>query len=503
MIRVLSSRRAIVALAVVGTLVALSGSVAPTASLAGAQTTTTVDTSPAPKGPGRIAYVTPSRDVVVADSDGSNARIVGGGAVANAAGLTPLAWRQPAADAITYVRDDGALVVAPVNGDDVQVLATDAVVPAGADENILSWDLSGSLLIYLAQATPTRAESRVVDLTAADEAIPAEIRTIGGGERRTVLAQAFSPLDPIIYQKTADAESGRALTVAIVEPFEGTITGTPYNLDDAVFTPDGKYLFAVSKGSGNVEQLVRITVADPLGVDLVSDHEQVCQPSVSPNSRKVVFAAGPNCSEVWTININGTDPQRIVERAGGDATFAVGAFSWSQDNAIVSHAACTTAGDGLDAVTTCGGGYLDISVADGSVQAGAEASSVLREFRALIRAVKVQVDITGPINYSGRLQVSSESVENAVKPSEQEVIDVRAVDETDNARSIDLRVAHDPDSVWVSGTLRIIDGDFDETFPFVGRVLPSSYGLAKMRGVWIRSESMPFQSGQLAVTFER
>ena len=45
------------------------------------------------------------------------------------------------------------------------VLATDAVVPADAEESILSWDLTGTLLIYLAEPRPGRVEARVVDFS--------------------------------------------------------------------------------------------------------------------------------------------------------------------------------------------------------------------------------------------------------------------------------------------------------------------------------------------------
>ncbi len=58
-------------------------------------------------------------------------------------------------------------------------------------------------------------------------------------------------------------------------------------------------------------------------------------------------------------------------------------------------------------------------------------------------------------------------------------------------------------SVWVSGTLRIIDSGLDETFPFFGRLLPYSLGYAKLRGLWTRSQTMPMQSGQLTMTIER
>ncbi len=229
-------------------------------SRAGSTTSTAVAGS---TNAGQVAYVTPTGDVVVAEADGSGAVTIGSGAATNRRGLAPLAWRQPGADAITYVRTDGALVTAPTNGGEPLVFATDAVVPPESDESILSWDVSGSFLIYLAEPEPGKIESRVVDLTTADDTHPPQIRTIGNPDRRVVIAQAFSPLDPIIYQRTADPDTGREFTVAIVEPFKGTIFGSKFSLDDVTFSPDGRYVYAVSKGNGNVQQLVRISLRKP------------------------------------------------------------------------------------------------------------------------------------------------------------------------------------------------------------------------------------------------
>ena len=128
---------------------------------------------------------------------------------------------------------------------------------------------------------------------------------------------------------------------------------------------------------------------------------------------------------------------------------------------------------------------------------------MLREFRPLLRPIKLQVDITGPINYSGRIQIGAQSTEVPFANTPDEKIQVKGVDENDAARSVEVKAIHPIDSVWVAGTVRIVDGEFNETFPFYGRVLPFSLGYAKMRGIWTRSERLPLQTGQIIVTVER
>ncbi|HNI33855.1 MAG TPA: hypothetical protein PLV93_00570 [Microthrixaceae bacterium] len=507
--RVPRFRRVALVAAAVGTLVSVVMATAPASSTARVDratlqpqsaTTTTLFARPGVgPDPGRIAYVTPAGDVVVADGDGSNAVTVGSGAVSNDRGLAPLAWRQPAADAITYVREDGALVIAPVDGSPERIIATDAVVPPDADETIVSWDFSGSFLIYLAEPAPGRVEARVIDLTTADDDTPPEIRVIGNPDRRRVLAQAFSPLDPIIYQKTVDPDTGRQFTVSIVEPTKGTVYGSNFSFDDVTFSPDGRYAFAVSGGNGNVEQMVRLTVRNPKGVDLVTDHDRVCNPAVSPDSRLVVFAAGERCQEVWTIRTNGTEPKRIAKQVGGTATFDIGQFTWSQDGKTITHAACKRIGE----ESACDGGYWDISVDGRDVRPRAVAGSVLREQRPLLRPIKVRIDITGPVEYSGQIQVGTGSSETPFANTPDEKIQYKGVDENDSSRSFEVKAIHPVNSVWLAGTVRIVDSGFDETFPFVGRVLPFSLGYARLRGIWTRSEKLPIQSGSIVVTVER
>lgn len=499
--RVPRFRRALVAASSVAVVAAL------TASSAVAQQppdpappeTATTPTAPRPSTDlGRVAYVTPGGDVVVADSDGANPVTIGSGAATNAAGLAPLAWRQPAADAITYVRTDGALVVAPVDGSPATTLASDAVVPPDADENILSWDVSGSLLIYLARTPSDGVESRVVDLTQAGDGEPPEVRPIGESARRVVQAQSFSPLDPIIVQRTSDPETGRLFTLAVVEPFNGALIGSTFSLDDIAFSPDGRYAFGVAKGTGDVQQLVRISLRNPRRREPVTDRGRICRPSISPDARMIVFAAGRRCQDVWTLRSNGTRPRRIARMRDG-VTFEHGDFTWSRDSRTISHADCRRRGSRV----VCEGGYWDLSVdGDDPVQRAA-AGSVLREELPLLRPVKVSVDITGPIHYSGQMQMGAESFADPLAPSANQVVRVKGVDENDNARSYELKLIHPENEVWVAGTLRIVDGGFDETFPFFGRLAPYSLGFAKLRGLWTRSQRLPFQSGHIVLTIER
>lgn len=464
-------------------------------------------------GPGQTAYVTPNGDVMVTASDGEAPRRIGTGAATNASGLAPMAWRQPAADAVAYVRRDRALVVAPTNGDPVIVLANDAVVPADADESIISWDLSGSLVIYLAETRPGRVESRMIALSTAKDGEQGENQAIGDVARREVLAQTFSPLDPYIIQRTRDVDTGGELTLSLVNPSSGSTIGTPFSLDDPTFSPDGRYLFAVSRGTGAVEQLVRVSIIDPTSIELVADQDRICTPRVSPDARRIVYGGGAQCEQVWVINADGTEPTRLGENIAANQSFAVGTFSWSADGKTVAHAACTD----RSGRPVCGGKYWDVPSDGSPAVQRAQAGSVLREFRSLLRPIKATIEVKGPISYTGTMQVGAQSIGGKIEALADEIsstdapkdsaadgaVEFKAIDEVNNARSFEMRLFHGADSSFLNGTLRIIDGGFDHSFNFFGRLAPRSYGFVKLRGIWMSTAKIPFQAGHVLVTLER
>lgn len=460
------------------------------------RTTTTRPRTTAPsvaRRPGRVAYVTPTGDVVVSQSDGTDAKVVGRGAVANAAGLAPLAW-SPSGSQVAYVRNDGALVLAAANGQGEQVVATDAVVPPQASENLLSFDITGVSIAYLA-AGPAGVARAMLAFVDGREDPPQQL---SDPVSRVPLELQFSPLDPYLYLRSADVETGKELTIAVVEPFSGQPTSSPFSVDDPAFAPDGKFFYAVASLKGK-EQLVRLDVTTARTA-IMTTHERICRPAPSPDGKLVLFAAGPDCGEVWVIGSDGRGERQVAEAVGSN-TFEVGNFTWSLDGSTVSHAACRT----LQAVIRCGGPYLDISVEDGSVERGPEAGSVRREQRPLIKALKVRIDLTGPVEYHDRLLVSSRrSVAELLDRPRSANLEARVADDRDANRVFSLKVVVGKGSGWVTGTLRVQDpSGFDETVTFVGSALVQSYRFARIRGIWMQTSSMPMTTGNLDLVVYR
>ncbi len=479
---------AVVAALLLGALPASAQQDRSTTTIRGRTTAPSID-----RRPGRVAYVTPTGDVVVSQSDGSDGKVVGRGAVANAAGLAPLTW-SPGGSQVAYVRNDGALVLAAANGQGEQIVATDAVVPPQASENLLSFDITGVSIAYLA-AGPNGVARAMLAFVDGREDPPQQL---SDPVTRVPLELQFSPLDPYLYLRSADVETGKELTIAVVEPFSGQPTSSPFSVDDPAFAPDGKFFYAVASLKGK-EQLVRLDVTTARTA-IMATHERICRPSPSPDGKLVVFAAGPECGEIWVIGEDGRGERQVAEAVGSN-TFEVGNFTWSLDGSTVSHAACRT----LEAVIRCGGPYLDIAVEDGKVTRGAEAGSVRREQRPLIKALKVKIDLTGPVEYHDRLLVSSRrSVAELLDRPRSANLEARVADDRDPNRVFSLKVVVGKGSGWVTGTLRVQDpSGFDETVTFVGSALVQSYRFARIRGIWMQTASMPMTTGNLDLVIYR
>ena len=452
-------------------------------------------TSLVPVGPpGRIAYVTPSGDVFVAESDGSKAIRIGGGAAANSDGLAPIAWG-PVGDIIAYVRTDGALVFAPANGrGETRIVATDAIVPATGGENLLSFDPTGVAITYL-RATPSGVPQ--VALVYFDGFNEGTTLALSDPATRVPLEVAFSPLDPFLYLRSADVETGREFTVAVIEPRGEKAIASPLSVDDPIISPDGAFMYGVlNKG---IDQIIGVDATSGR-VNLIREQDRICNPTPSPDAKRIVYGAGPTCSEVWVIDADGLNPKRIVQPMGGAVSFASGDFSWTLDGRTVSHAACTASIE----TATCGGAYLDIKVAGGAVVTRAVAGSVMRENRPLVKAIKVKVEATGPIAFSDRLLISQRSGGALLDLRNGGASDVTAVDERDPRRSFAVRMVASEDSSFVSGTIRVQDpSGFDQTFSVIGSVAVRSLRALSLRGIYISTSSMPFRSGRINLTLYR
>ncbi|HKY15678.1 MAG TPA: hypothetical protein VJM33_12200 [Microthrixaceae bacterium] len=462
----------------------------------GIGSTTSTTRPPLLTRPGRVAYVSPSGEVIVAESDGSSPKVVGTGAVKNRAGLAPLAW-SPDGTRVAYVRNDRSLVLASADGSKADnVVANNAVVPPEASDNILSFLVTGTAISYIAEVEGGRTQAAVkwYDGPEKDRYSPLSEPLL-----RAPIAIQFSPLDPYLYLRSADVETGKEFTIAVVEPIAGEPVSTGFTVDDPVFAPDGAYLYGVTRGRG-LDQLVRVDTTNAKFLSL-RDQDRICKPMPSPDGKRLVYAAGPNCSEVWVIDSNGAAPKQVTSNVGGSASFADGDFSWSLDAETISHASCK----GLEQGASCGGAYWDIKVDGSGVKARAQASSVRREYRPLIKAVKVGVELTGPLEYKGQLLISAESVGQLLSRPRDVIIDARGTDQQEGGRVFAAKLMIGSNNRFTTGTMRITDPtvDFDEQVMLIGSVIIQSYRYATLRGIWLKTGSMPFQSGRIDVTLYR
>ncbi|MEZ5323234.1 MAG: hypothetical protein R2698_14410 [Microthrixaceae bacterium] len=443
-----------------------------------------------------VAYVTPEGDVMIANGDGSEPRKVGH-SVTNGQQLSPLAWDHNGTS-IAFVDGENRLTRAFVDpAYPPVILATDAVVPDYVDPDILSWDVSGQFLVYLAATgSGTESVARIVDVANADR--PDHIRTIGDPAKREVVEQFFGPTDPIIYQRTTDPVTKLEYTAALVNPVDGSVVGTSFAFDDVTFSPDGRYLFAVQRGTGRLQQLVRVDLRRPTKIDPVTDRGRICRPSVSPNAKHIVFATGRNCGEIWRLDADGSGARRLYT-APGDGTFSVGSFSWSGDGSTLTHAACAVQKEGP---VQCEGPYLDIDFATGAMTPRAAAGSVARPTESLTRPLKVSVKITGPVSYSGSMQVDPVPGAGLVSLTATENGSAR-LRRDGQLSSLRTRLLPSSGASSIGGSFQVVDDGVNETFQIVGRVQPFSLGYAKFRGVWLQTTSMPFTSGNIVITVER
>jgi hypothetical protein len=458
---------------------------------------TTLDITQVPEQPGRVAYATPDGDVVVAQSDGSQPLVVGHGAVKTASGLAPLAW-SPDGGKVAYIRNDGALVLASSDNSTLpEVVATDAVVTPFATEDLLSFLVTDQAISYLRAAPGGRSVAAVTFFDGENKG-----RTVNLTDPATRVPTAFqfSPLDPYLYLQSADVETLKDFTTAVVDPIQATPFSSPYSVDDPVFAPDSAYAYGVLN-VGQSQQLVRI---DAVTADFVAlrDQDHICKPMPSPDGTKIVYAAGPNCGQIWVINSDGSNPKEVTPNVGAAASFADGDFSWSLDGKIVSHAACR----GLEVGASCGGAYWDIPINGKGITARADASSVRREYRPLIKPIKAAIDVTGPFEYSTRMLLSADVASPILQriPTGQ-AARAEGVDQSDPTRRVAIKFLQSVDSRFLMGTVQISDpkAKMNRTFTIIGSITIQSYRYATLRGIWLTTTSMPFQSGRIDVTLYR
>jgi hypothetical protein len=493
---------AIVVALVVATVV--GGTDDPSAAQFGTATSTIPLPSPTTLVPpvdpqGRIAYVTPAGDVTVANSNGTNPLVIGSGAVANSLGLAPLAW-SPDGALVAYVRQDGDLVLASADGTAPPIIAaTDAVVQPQTNEDVLSFDVTGRGVAYLEKGPGAVAIAAVAVYDGPDTGT---IIPLTDPTTRVPVEFQFSPLDPYLYLQSQDAQTGQNLSVAVVDPLNHQPFGLPLTLDEPAFAPDGAFLYGVAR-TATGDQLVQLD-ANTAVTGILQNQDRICHPAASPDGTKVVYGAGPDCSQVWVIDSDGTKPKEVARSAGGRVGFTQGDFSWSFDGAVVSHAACRH-DNGTSGPIHCDGPYIDIEMSNGKVTTGAAAGSVAREFRPLIKPLKVSVAITGPLKYSGAMLVPPEPSAKLLQTPTNPIVSATLVDQSDPSRIFDVKFLATNNSTYVVGRVHVSDPSkhFDQDMMVFGQVAIQSYRRALFRGIWLQTSQMPFTTGSIDLSIYR
>lgn len=457
-------------------------------------TTTTRRTAVDNVRPGRVAFTNEAGEVLVALSDGTDPLVVGRGAATNAIGLAPLAW-DPFGASIAYVRTDGSLMLAPADGGEERVVATDAVVPPDATDQLLSFDVLGQTLSYVRQPAPGQYRAQVIGIATA-EAVSAPI----GDVDRIPLSIEWSPLDAFLLYVSASTSSAKDTYLAFAFPGGGS-TRSSVQLVDPTFSPDGSVVYGILRAQG-ADQMVKIAI-DDLKVAVMFERPHICHPSVSPGGDEVIFGSGDDdtCSEVWIAPTDGTKAKRLYRRVGSNVVFSAGAFSWSLDGSAVSHPSCRMLTEG----PRCGtDGYWDLSP-DGKDPVQRAGRNVRREVRPTLKSVKVRFDLTGPFTYERTMVVSAEAAGSVLNNERSTTIDFSSKDERNSSRSFSLTSVGVEGERYTAGTLTIKDPDrkVDREVSIMATAVITGYRFAAIRGIWLDTSVMPFTSGLLDIRITR
>ena len=482
-----------------------------------------VDTTLAPVEPsGQVAYIDAAGQVLLGDG-AAPPEVLAGDAAIGDSGLGAVAIA-PTGDVLAYVRSDGALVLLtiPIAGvaDAPVVLATDAAVDAIGASTSLVWDFAGSQVAYLAVGTEDMAEPRpeeppplsssqgvyrvplpegvlghVVKVVDRDGN---EVVRIGDPSTRSMVGITTSSSDDLMLLESVAPDTGKPYTLSLATSGSGEVLPTVLSADDPAFAPDGSFAVAVWP-DGDGAQLVRVAT-ETLDRATLADEGSVCRPSVSPDSTRIVYGAGDDCSELHLISANGGVPVDITPPTGpGDAAFGVGALGWTQDgqHIVFSNCASTSGPVGCTGPVT----FLDPDRRE--VAEGAAAATVAPQARPLIRSLRLDLVMEGPIAYETSFEVSAELEGQLTEIGEGAArIDAELV-EDDRSLVLDLQVQDGAN--FATGTMTVTDPDAGIDRTFLVLATPTVLGVrsVSLSGMWISTDELPVTSGEFRLAIRR
>jgi hypothetical protein len=467
---------------------------------------------------GQIAYLSLDGGVWIAEGDDPPERIGDGAALgpANQGAVVV----SPEADLVAWARTDGSLVTAPLSGGPLTVVATDVALDWLGREPIIAWDSQGEHLAYIAKGTaemvpPADSQPRALE---DPESFPVPLPTgvygnvvktvtrkggvtsiMGVPTERSFIGINWSLIDPLMVLESVIPGSEDRYTLLVAAGNAEADFPSPLSADDPDFAPDGSFLVAVGPSKGR-QELIRVALDDLEQKVLVVD-DRICNPLVSPDATRIVYAAGEHCERIKLISSKGGRSFDITPTDVPDtANFSVAELGWTTDGRFLSVPHCRE----VSTVTTCNGPVLFLEPDSGRVLAGPEfdAATVAPIRRPLVQEVWVDIDLRGPLQFRGSFLVD-ESIQGALSQSETGggSLEAELANET---MTLGVKLTAER-GMFVAGTLTAVDPEqgIDRQFLALGRVQLLGARILQISGVWYVTDDLPFATGEFNIAVRR
>lgn len=531
----LRSPRPVVAAAivVVAALVALvaSSSDDPVRAQGVNPSTTTVPTGPGDANPGtanpgtagpatpsgQVAYVTADGRVWLGNGATAPVEIAQGAAIGRA-GQAGIAV-SPNADIVAFIRADGTLVTVPIGGGAPTVVATDAVTTSLGRDPSPTWNSTGDQIAYVAVGTRAMVPPKPATLpplsgegvyrTPLPQGVlgnvvkvvtrSGEVKgTIGDPSVRSYVGVTASPADDLLILDSVIPGTNRRYTLVAATATVPTESPTLLSADDPAFSPDGRFVLGVGPAKGRKE-LIRIST-DTLDRTTLVDDQNICNPSVSPDSTRVAYGGGPNCSRLMLISTKGGKAIDVTPPETPDtATFAVGPIGWTTEGRFITHPTCANDAGRL----TCGGPVMFLDPDTGRLQRGPDATTVAPIVRPLIQDVYVDIDFRGPLRFRHSFIIDP-TVQGKLTDTQANGgrLEGRLVD---GGTVLAANLQSQEGKPFITGQITVTDpeGGIDRTFLVLGRAVVIGIRVFSLTGIWISTDDLPFATGKFNLAVRR
>lgn len=468
---------------------------------------------------GSVAYVTVDGRVLIGIGAGDPVEIAADAAIGEA-GLGAVAIA-PTADLVAYARSDGALVVLPAGGGEARVLADDVALDVVGRGPVLAWDPTGAQLAYLAKGTPDMARPRpeqppplsgpgvyrvplpegvVGNVLKVVDREGAPVARIGDPTTRSMVGVVSSQSDDLMILESVAPDTERPYTLALATSGGMAEIPTVLSADDPAFSPDGNFVVAVGPDKSG-QELVRIAT-DALARTTLVSTDRICNPTVSPDSTRIVYGTGEGCSELHLISARGGQPVDITPPARpGDASFATGELGWTPEGRFVTFADCRSSSN--DGPVRCDGPVTFLDPDQRLVVPGPSASTVAPIRQPLLQDLQLDLVMDGPIRYEGSFPIDTTADGKLSELDDASgLLDMNL---EDGDRSVRLQMQVQQGASFATGQLTLVDPEqgIDRTFLVLGT--PSVIGIrvVSLSGMWFSTDDLPFATGEFRLAVRR